>query len=72
MIVTANIITDREAQPEIGSNKVDKILMVVIKETGDKRIVSPQPVRLPELLALLCKDEKPKSITLMFSSFPEC
>ena len=48
MIVTANIITDREAQPEIGSNKVDKILMVVIKETGDKRIVFPQPVRLPD------------------------
>ena len=57
MIVTANIITDRAAQPEIGSNKVDKILMVVIKETGDKRIVS-QPDRLPELLSLLCKDQE--------------
>ena len=57
MIVTANIITDRRAQPEIGSNKVDKILMVVIKETGDKRIVS-QPARLPELLSLLCKDQE--------------
>ena len=43
MIVTANIITDRAAQPEIGSNKVDKILMVVIKETGDKRIASSLP-----------------------------
>ena len=41
MIVTANIITGRAAQPENGSNKVDRKLMVVIKETGDKRIVSP-------------------------------